>query len=176
MATWTELPQTNIEPEKPIRASDIWAIYQDIKALAEGVEGAPKIQPAVVNFIQEGNTRFTKEYSGVTTATSYANNVRFFALRKGNLKFNATITGGKSGSITITAYGRWTINNSQVGNEFSSVGTTSTTNSQIFSVNFGDIVSFQLRSNAGGNCTYNNVFVGCSNIAEAVFGILIEDY
>jgi hypothetical protein len=51
MATWTELPQTNIEPEKPIRASDVWAIYQNIKALAEGAPGAPKIQKAALNAI-----------------------------------------------------------------------------------------------------------------------------
>lgn len=48
MATWTELPQANIEPEKPIRAADIWAIYQNIKALAEGAAGAPKIQIAAL--------------------------------------------------------------------------------------------------------------------------------
>jgi hypothetical protein len=44
MATWTNVPNTVLEPGDPIRSVDIIAIKENIIALSEGASGAPKIQ------------------------------------------------------------------------------------------------------------------------------------
>jgi hypothetical protein len=44
MATWTDVSSTVLEPGDPIRSVDIIAIKENIIALSEGADGAPKIQ------------------------------------------------------------------------------------------------------------------------------------
>jgi len=49
MATWTNVPNTVLEPGDPIRSVDIIAIKENIIALSEGASGAPKILTAAIN-------------------------------------------------------------------------------------------------------------------------------
>ena len=44
MAVWTDIPDSALEPGKPIRSVDGIALRENPKALAEGASGAPKIQ------------------------------------------------------------------------------------------------------------------------------------
>jgi len=42
--TWTNIPDTNIEPGKPVRSIDMIAMRDNIPALANGDAGAPRIK------------------------------------------------------------------------------------------------------------------------------------
>lgn len=46
MADWTNIPDSNIEPGKPIRSIDGLALRDNPIAIAEGAAGAPKIETA----------------------------------------------------------------------------------------------------------------------------------
>ena len=43
MATWTTIPDSSLEPGKPIRSIDALALRDNPVAIAEGASGAPKI-------------------------------------------------------------------------------------------------------------------------------------
>ena len=45
MATWTTIPDSSLEPGKPIRSIDTLALRDNPVAIAEGAAGAPKVQP-----------------------------------------------------------------------------------------------------------------------------------
>jgi hypothetical protein len=49
MATWTNVPNSVLEPGDPIRSVDIIAIKENIIALSEGASGAPKILTTAIN-------------------------------------------------------------------------------------------------------------------------------
>jgi hypothetical protein len=49
MATWTNVPNTVLEPGDPIRSVDIIAIKENVIALSEGASGAPKILATALN-------------------------------------------------------------------------------------------------------------------------------
>ena len=49
MATWTTIPDTSLEPGKPIRSIDALALRDNPIALAEGQTGAPRIEFAALN-------------------------------------------------------------------------------------------------------------------------------
>lgn len=45
---WTEIPDDNLSPGAPARSADMIAIRDNFEALANGDEGAPKVQTAAV--------------------------------------------------------------------------------------------------------------------------------
>ena len=49
MATWTNIPDSNIEPGKPIRSIDGLALRDNPIAIAEGASGAPRIEDAALD-------------------------------------------------------------------------------------------------------------------------------
>jgi hypothetical protein len=49
MATWTDVSSTVLEPGDPIRSVDIIAIKENIIALSEGADGAPRILTAAID-------------------------------------------------------------------------------------------------------------------------------
>jgi hypothetical protein len=56
MATWTNVPNTVLEPGDPIRSVDIIAIKENVIALSEGAIGAPAIQTAALATGERMNT------------------------------------------------------------------------------------------------------------------------
>lgn len=48
MATWTTIPDSSLEPGKPIRAIDALALRDNPVAIAEGASGAPRIAAAAL--------------------------------------------------------------------------------------------------------------------------------
>ena len=49
MATWTTIPDSSVEPGKPIRSIDTLAMRDNPVAIAEGAAGAPRVDlPAIV--------------------------------------------------------------------------------------------------------------------------------
>lgn len=50
MATWTTIPDSSLEPGKPIRSIDALALRDNPVAIAEGASGAPRVAlPAIVD-------------------------------------------------------------------------------------------------------------------------------
>ena len=49
MATWTTIPDSSIEPGKPIRSIDGIALRDNPIAIAEGASGAPRIEDAALD-------------------------------------------------------------------------------------------------------------------------------
>ena len=50
MADWTTIPDSSLEPGKPIRSIDTLALRDNPVAIAEGAAGAPKVQPEGMQF------------------------------------------------------------------------------------------------------------------------------
>lgn len=48
MTTWTDIPDADIEPDKPIKSSTAFAFRNNVIALAEGDPTAPSINPSVL--------------------------------------------------------------------------------------------------------------------------------
>ena len=67
MAIWTDIPDVNLEPDKPILSTDVIALRENPKAIAEGAADAPRIQTAA---IQDGavTTAKTATNERMTTA------------------------------------------------------------------------------------------------------------
>ena len=53
---WTTVPDTNLEPGKPIRSIDIIAIKDSAEAIAGGATGAPRITGYAAKYIQDYDT------------------------------------------------------------------------------------------------------------------------
>jgi hypothetical protein len=163
MATWTNLPQANIEPEKPIRASDIWAIYQNILALAEGASGAPKILPAALKAAENltaGTTICSTNKSVTVLAGSNIKGFSFIILGNGGLTFNTTLTANTS-NIALT--GRWYKNNVAIGSSFTS------TNNQDFNVSQGDIFTLQVSATSSAIVGYGGAamsYLSCNSLSS----------
>lgn len=85
MSTWTDIPHQNIEPEKPIRAMDIWAISENIKALSEGADGAPRIMANALPLLEPGNIIVMSDLTGYGRGGSTIN---YFILRRGRITLN----------------------------------------------------------------------------------------
>lgn len=70
MATWTNIPDSVLEPGKPARSVDALALRDNPVAIAEGAAGAPKVteQAMAVNSIHGNRIR-----SGTVTNTQIAN-------------------------------------------------------------------------------------------------------
>jgi hypothetical protein len=62
--TWTNIPDTNIEPGKPVRSIDMIAMRDNIPALANGDTGAPRIKTAAIDAGQVTNDKLQPPVAG----------------------------------------------------------------------------------------------------------------
>ena len=81
MATWTTIPDSSIEPGKPIRSIDTLALRDNPVAIAEGAAGAPKIDPFAA-FAHNGEAGAVGTYAFATSTTT--SNVAFGSTRAGS--------------------------------------------------------------------------------------------
>ena len=81
MATWTTIPDSSIEPGKPIRSIDGIALRDNPIAIAEGASGAPRVQ---TDGIQDSAVTTAKIADGNVTAAKLAtgNNERDWVLAR----------------------------------------------------------------------------------------------
>jgi hypothetical protein len=92
MADWTTIPDSSIEPGKPIRSIDGLALRDNPIAIAEGAVGAPKVQPSTA--IQWGSSTNTNdERDWVLGRTAGAT-----ALAVGTYAIGTSGSGASSGS------------------------------------------------------------------------------
>ena len=75
MATWTTIPDSSLEPGKPIRSIDTLALRDNPVAIAEGAAGAPRVNlPAIVAALASVPVGSIGSYAflGDTTSTTTA--------------------------------------------------------------------------------------------------------
>ena len=73
MATWTTIPDSPLEPGKPIRSIDTLALRDNPVAIAEGASGAPRVDlPAIVDALASVPVGSVGSYAflGETSTTS----------------------------------------------------------------------------------------------------------
>jgi hypothetical protein len=109
MATWTNVPNSVLEPGDPIRSVDIIAIKENIIALSEGASGAPKILTNAINDLavttaKLANASVTAEKfasGAVTTATASASvgAVGTYAQLNSDANFTQTPGTTRAGSL-----------------------------------------------------------------------------
>lgn len=93
MAVWTDIPDSALEPGKPIRSVDGIALRENPKALAEGASGAPKIQADALD-------------TNSVTTTKIANaNVTAAKLATGSTE--ASWVGGRTSDLSVGALGTY---------------------------------------------------------------------
>ena len=126
MATWTTIPDSSLEPGKPIRAIDTLALRDNPVAIAEGASGAPRIAAGAfqtgtneVNWVLArnagaaagaigtyaflGETSFTTTEAGATRAGS--------SLRYAGIAGSSTFASATSNPVAVgssaTPAGTW---------------------------------------------------------------------
>ena len=128
MATWTTIPDSSLEPGKPIRSIDALALRDNPVAIAEGASGAPRIAAAALQtgtnelnwvlyrtagasvgavgtYAFLGSTNTTAVTPGSTKAGS---SLRYAGIYRDNATWNggATTVGG-SKAVTTAPAGTW---------------------------------------------------------------------
>jgi hypothetical protein len=81
MATWTTVPDSSLEPGKPIRSIDALALRDNPVAIAEGASGAPKIDPFAA-FEHNGQAGAVGTYAFAASTTT--SDVAFGSTRAGS--------------------------------------------------------------------------------------------
>jgi hypothetical protein len=156
--TWTNIPDTNIEPGKPVRSIDMIAMRDNISALANGDAGAPRIKSrGIVRVLPVTAGSIVLE--GDSIVRSYSTS--------GTWQVAATFSGGNLyiGTVTISAEhasqnmcnGNMTVyirfvKNGVVLATWSTTSTSYTLRQFTTSVAFGDTISIEVN---GGS--YNSV-------------------
>lgn len=83
MATWTTIPDSSLEPGKPIRSIDTLALRDNPVAIAEGAAGAPKIDPFAA-FAHNGAAGAVGTYAFANSSISTASDAAFGSTRAGS--------------------------------------------------------------------------------------------
>lgn len=89
MADWTDIPDANLEPDRPIRSVDGLALRDNPIALADGASGAPRIQTNAI------------ENDAVTQDKIASNSVGRSEAISGTSSTSGTIGGGGNTGITL---------------------------------------------------------------------------
>jgi hypothetical protein len=97
--TWTNIPDTNIEPGKPVRSIDMIAMRDNIPALANGDAGAPRIKTAAIDAGQVTNDKLQPPVAGdlylIARLLPDLDMIPFGGSGEGTIYSNETIVNGK---------------------------------------------------------------------------------
>lgn len=93
MSSWTDITDNALEPGKPIRSIDAFALRNNPIAIAGGAAGAPRILDAALS---TDVTTAGEDWVMARTAQATALSVGayFFGMSSVSLRVNATISGG----------------------------------------------------------------------------------
>lgn len=125
MATWTSIPDSVLEPGKPVRSVDALALRDNAIAIAQGAEGAPRVQTnginnSAVTTAKINNSAVTTDKinnSAVTTAKIANSNVTAAKLATGGGENNwvrartATSAVGAVGTYAFLSSSGSSVNN-----------------------------------------------------------------
>jgi len=158
VATWTTIPDANLEPDKPARSIDALALRDNPVAIAEGAAGAPKIDILglengdiaagdAVSWKQSGlqsTTQTSYLSAGVSDDPTASIGIRVYCEGTVRIDFTHYSTGPSESSIV-----RILKNDIQII-EFTNTGTTHATQTYDIAVVFGDIIGLQQKSSFYG--------------------------
>ncbi len=165
MSTWTDIPHQNIEPEKPIRAMDIWAISENIKALYEGADGAPRV------VIEAMDRYWVPDY---TTAVQLGSESGRVALNYTATEYGVMylkIWNTRSANITTNPF---TINGKDFGYMIEP-SMTALTNSEGNTVTIKNWICMTLYLKPGDNIVYGAAGFEVAKGAKALFCTLVKN-
>ena len=95
MATWTSIPDSLLEPGKPIRSVDALALRDNPIAIAEGAAGAPKVTENAMNANSiHGNRIRSGTVANAQIANGAVNNVKIANMDAGKLN-SGTVPGAR---------------------------------------------------------------------------------
>lgn len=147
MAVWTDVSSTVLEPGDPIRSVDIIAIKENITALSEGADGAPKISRLALAPNTFGNQLFTS--SGTFTVPEVVT----------SLKVTVVGGGGGGGAGKIVGYSLGT--GGTGGGGGIAVGIFTVTPGATYTVTIGSggvgTNTFNTNGSAGGTSSFGSV-------------------
>ena len=163
MADWTTIPDESLEPGKPIRSVDGLTLRDNPVAIAEGAAGAPRIQTVALAAPTAGTAHIIRrvQEAGVTTSlSSYPvaeNHDRFSesqhlgvtVLVPGVITAYAEHRRVSGGSLTRMRV----LKNGALVQEWSTTSSGFTARQVDISVDVGDVIIFQQRSDATDTST-----------------------
>lgn len=150
MATYSAIPDANLDPDSPARSIDALALRDNPIAIAEGAAGAPKIENAAFQVVSAANTVicwrdpevFASSSASYPAAYTGDYDIRVFA--SGAVRVNCShyqIGGG-------TSYLRF-LKNGVLDTEWTTTSGTPIARTSDISVSYGDVVSVQQRRVGG---------------------------
>jgi hypothetical protein len=71
MATWTTVPDSSLEPGKPIRSIDALALRDNPVAIAEGAAGAPRILSFALEPLDAGDVIRSRDDGEITNSSTF---------------------------------------------------------------------------------------------------------
>lgn len=138
MATWTSIDTARLEPGKPARSIDAMALRDNPIAIAEGAEGAPKIELAALRPLDPGGVvvfLFADISLANTVPNARSDTTEIYKfINRGTV----TLTGSIASSGTGTAYGRVTIYKNGVA-VYQKTNTSETFNINV-AIDYGDTI------------------------------------
>lgn len=157
MATWTDIADSLLEPNKPARGIDAMALRDNPIAIAEGAPGAPKIQTALANelvslpgafvgyFYLLPGVIYTKPASGSLAVIPSLNNREAIMAASGVITVSAEISRDSAfnGALELSS-GSTILASIPIGSQPANVYTLSEANTA--SVGFGQPVLAQIRT------------------------------
>ncbi len=151
MATWTTIPDSSLEPGKPIRSIDALALRDNPQAIAEGATSAPRILLGALEVLAAGTTIRSRTDDVFSNDTSTYSVVSTWGLiQSGTVRITfehkQSISGGATCNAQVVRYRNGT---STVLSTFSVGSTTFTARSLDVSVVPGDTIIVQHNSTAG---------------------------
>lgn len=164
MATWTTIPDSSLEPGKPIRSIDALALRDNPVAIAEGASGSPKVRTAALQPPSAASTNIVGRLLDVATYTTNTEYVAANLYDPNDSTRNISIRVIVGGSIRcyfehrnavngLIAWARILKNGSQIYETSTSSSTYSTKTTDV-TVATGDVITFQQRENSGSGLAY----------------------
>ena len=152
MATWTNIPDSSIEPGKPIRSIDGIALRDNPIAIAEGATGAPRLYLGALERISAGNQIRLRDDQARTTSvtTFFSTSVSFDFLQSGTVRVSAEHRTTSGGTAVEMRFERERAGVQTVLSTWATTSTSFTTRTLDVAVIPGDKVLVTHRSTASG--------------------------
>lgn len=150
MATWTNIDDTFLEPNKPARSADALALRDNPIAIAEGAAGAPKVRTNAAETVSAGSAiRYRRDEQVSTGALTYGRVLQSSLFNRGSsvrvFAEHRTTDGGLSSFLRVTK-------NGSVVQEWSTTSTGFVARTVDVSFSQGDTIEIEQKA-AGANDT-----------------------
>lgn len=142
MTTWTTIPDSNLDVDKPARSIDALALRDNPVAITEGASGAPRIQAQALRDFIVGDTVAVRSGEKSTQSLTYVKAYEVRANRAGELKTTLRLRSSQSPGV---AYARIYINGVAAGIQRSTTSETFVTYDENITFNKYDLIQLYIR-------------------------------